>query len=162
MPIYMNYTSVPGDVTTAGHANWIEVNSFQWGVGRGITSPSGGSADREGSTPSVSEIVVTKDTDSASPNLMRAAVGIGPAAEGQTVFFDFCKTDAAQPEPYIQIEIDNTLVSGYSMSSGGDRPSESLTLNFTKITFNNIGMGPANATGQPDRAVWDLALQQGS
>jgi type VI secretion system secreted protein Hcp len=162
MPIYMNYTGIPGDVTTTGHVAWIECHSFQWGIGRGITAPSGGSADREGSTPSVSEVVLTKDTDSASTNLMRASVGVGPGAEGQTVYFDFVKTDTAQPEPYLQFELDNTLVSGWSMSSGGDRPSESVSLNFTKVTMTNIGMGAANATGQPDRAVWDLALMVGS
>jgi type VI secretion system secreted protein Hcp len=162
MPIYVNFDAIPGDVTTAGHELWIEVNSFQWGVGRGITSAAGGSADREGSTPSVSEVVLTKNTDAASTNFLRAAVGVGPGAEGKTVKIDFCKTDAAQPEPYLQFELDNTLVSGYSMSSGGDRPSESVTLNFTKVTMNNIGMGAANETGQPDRAIWDLALQKGS
>jgi type VI secretion system secreted protein Hcp len=162
MPIYMNYDTIPGDVTTSGHQGWIEVSSFQWGVGRAITSPSGGSADREGSTPSVSEIVMTKETDSSSPNLFRASVGIGPGAEGKTVKIDFCKTDAASPEPYLQYELENTLVSGWSISSGGDRPSESLTLNFTKVTMNNIGMGAANDTGTPDRASWDLALLTGS
>jgi type VI secretion system secreted protein Hcp len=160
--IYLNYDGIPGDVTTTGHEKWIEVHSFQWGVGRGITSPVGGAADREGSTPSVSEVVITKDTDQSSPNFLRASLGIGPGAEGKTILIDFCKTDAAQPEPYLQFELDNTLVSGFSMSSGGDRPSESVSLNFTKVTMNNIGMGAANETGTPDRAVWDLSLQTGS
>ena len=65
MPIYMNYNSlaVKGDVTATGYVGWIELNSFQFGVGRGISSPTGGSADRELSAPSVSEITVTKDQD---------------------------------------------------------------------------------------------------
>ncbi len=57
MPIYMQYESV-GDIAT--QKQWIEINSWQWGVGRGITSPGGGSADREGTTPSVGEINVSK------------------------------------------------------------------------------------------------------
>jgi type VI secretion system secreted protein Hcp len=56
----------------------------------------------------------------------------------------------------------NTLISGFSMSSGGDRPTESITLNFTKITYNNIGMGAANETGNPDRAEYDLETHTGS
>jgi len=60
MPIYMQYGSVPGEAAKTGHKEWIEINSFQWGVGRGISSPTGGSADRESSTPSVGEIVVKK------------------------------------------------------------------------------------------------------
>jgi hypothetical protein len=46
-----------GDVQGFGA---IDLNSFSWGIGRGISSPTGGSADRESSAPSVSEIVVTK------------------------------------------------------------------------------------------------------
>jgi hypothetical protein len=62
MPIYMQYGSISGEVVSTGQLQWVEVNSFQWGVGRGLSSPTGGSAGRESSTPSVSEIVVKKPT----------------------------------------------------------------------------------------------------
>jgi type VI secretion system secreted protein Hcp len=68
MPIYMKYNdgSIKGDKTADGHQDWIVLNSFQWGVGRGISSPTGGSKDRESSAPSLSEITVTKHQDAAS------------------------------------------------------------------------------------------------
>lgn len=162
MPIFMNYDGIPGDVTTAGHEQWIEITSWQFGVSRAMTSASASAADREGSTPSVSEIVITKATDGSSANLFRASCGLGPGGEGKTVKIDFCKTDVSQPEPYLQFELDNCLVSAWTASSGGDRPTESATLNFTKIQMNNIGMGAANDTGQPDRATYDLTTQTGS
>ncbi|OAI46943.1 hypothetical protein AYO44_01835 [Planctomycetaceae bacterium SCGC AG-212-F19] len=162
MPVFMQYDGIDGDVTTAGHEKWIEVTSWQWGCSRGMTSSSASAADREGSTPSVSEIVITKVTDGSSPNFFRASLGLGPGGEGKTVKIDFCKTDVSQPEPYMQFELTNTLVSGFTMSSGGDRPTESVSMNFTKIAFNNVGMGAANDTGQPDRAEYDLSTQTGS
>jgi type VI secretion system secreted protein Hcp len=162
MPIFLNYDGIPGDVTTTGHEKWIQCSSFQWGVGRGISNASSSPADREGSTPSVSEIVVTKDTDSASPPLMRASLGLDPVGEGKDVKIDFCKTDTSQPEPYLQLTLNNTLVSGWSISSGGDRPTETVTLNFTKVEFKNIGMGAANDTGTPDPSQYDLTTQTGS
>jgi type VI secretion system secreted protein Hcp len=162
MPIFMNYDGIPGDVTTAGHEKWIICSSFQWGIGRGISNASSSPSDREGSTPSVSEIVVTKDTDSASPPFMRAGLGLAPVGEGKDVKIDFCKTDTSQPEPYLQLTLNNTLVSGWSISSGGDRPTETVTLNFTKVEFKNIGMGAANDTGSPDPAAYDLTTQTGS
>lgn len=161
MPIFMNYDGIPGDATSGGHEQWIEISSFQWGVGRGITSATASAADREGSTPSVSEVVVSKDSDSSSPNLLRAALGFGPGAEGKTVKIDFCKTNTDQPEAYLQLELTNTLVSGYSTSSGGDRPAETVTLNFTKVAYNAIAMGPANEQGGPDRLEYDLSTQKG-
>jgi type VI secretion system secreted protein Hcp len=162
MPIFLKYDGIDGDVTTAGHEQWIEVNTFQWGVGRGITNSDGSGADREADTPSVSEIVVTKDTDSATPNLFRASVGLPPAGEGMTVNLDFCKTDTSQPEPYLQLTLTNCLVSGWSISSGGDRPQETVRLNFTAVELKNIGMGPANQTGSPDTATYDTSTQTGS
>ena len=39
MPIYVKYGTIAGNVTESGHTGWVEVNSFQWGVGRGIGSP---------------------------------------------------------------------------------------------------------------------------
>ena len=70
MPIYMKYDGIDGDVTAEGHEKWIELNSFQWGVGRGISSPTGASADRESSAPSISEITVSKMQDAATTKLL--------------------------------------------------------------------------------------------
>jgi type VI secretion system secreted protein Hcp len=153
MPIYVKYGAIQGDVTATGHEKWIEVNSFQWGVGRGISSPTGGSADREASAPSVSEIVVSKPTDVASTKLFDESL----EGEGTDVVIDFCKTDKGKLETYMTYTLTNTMVSGFSMSSGGDRPTETLSFNFTKIEFKNTAMGAANDTGSPDAVTYDLA-----
>ncbi len=162
MAIYMNYDGIPGDVTSAGHEQWFELSSFQWGVGRNITNAVGRGADREASTPSVSEIVVTKVTDSASTNLMRASLGLPPAGEGKLVKLHITKTNTDNPENILEMELENTLVSGWSMSSGGDRPMESLSLHFTKVTYVNTAMQSANDPGSPDRAMYDLSTHTGS
>src|SRR6516164_8766986 len=154
MPIYMNYNDIPGDATAEGHEKWIELKSCQWGVGRGISSPTGAAADRESSAPSVSEIVVAKDTDASSPKLLNEAY----QGEGQKVQIDFCKTDKGKLEVYLTINLENTMVSGFSLSSGSDRPSESVSLNFTKVEFKNTNMGAAGETGSPDSITYDLAL----
>ena len=140
MPIYMKYDGIEGDTTEEGHAKWIEVNSFQWGVGRGIASPVGGSLDRESSAPSVSEITITKAQDTATIKLIDASF----QGEGKTVNIDFCKTDKGKLEVYLTYTLTNTMISGYSISSGGDRPSESLSLNFTKV---EVKMNQNDATG---------------
>ena len=40
--------------------HWIEISSFSWGVGRGISTPTNGASAREGSTPGIGEITVHK------------------------------------------------------------------------------------------------------
>jgi type VI secretion system secreted protein Hcp len=152
MPIYMQYGSLKGDVTAEGHVGWIEVNSFQWGVGRGISSPTGGSSDREASAPSVSEIVVTKPTDIASVDLLKESL----EGEGQDVTIDFCKTDKGALNVYLSYTLNNTMISGFSCSSGGDRPQESLSFNFTKIQCRDVSLGSKNEDGAPATVGYDL------
>jgi type VI secretion system secreted protein Hcp len=137
VPIYMKCDGLTRGHSSSQGTGWIQLQSFQWGVGRGVTSPrdpsSGGAADRESSRPSVSEIVITKRTDVASPLFSQAALhGRGDKCE---LHFDKANTSNAQP--YMTINLENVMVARYSMSSGGDRPSESLTLNFTKIEYKN-------------------------
>jgi type VI secretion system secreted protein Hcp len=153
MPIYVQYAKIAGDVTATGHEKWIEVNSFQFGVGRGISSPTGGSSDRESSAPSVSEIVVTKPTDVASTKLFNESL----QGEGEDVTIDFCKTDKGKLETYLTYTLTNTMISGYSLSSGGDRPMESLSFNFTKVEQKSTAQGAAGDTGSPDAVTYDVA-----
>lgn len=40
--------------------HWIEISSFQFGVARGVNTPSRGASDREGSTSSIGELTVHK------------------------------------------------------------------------------------------------------
>jgi type VI secretion system secreted protein Hcp len=140
MAIYMKFGGIQGDVTAAGHTNWIELNSLQWGVGRGVSSPTGGIADRESSAPNVSEVTVTKDNDTASDGLLTEAFTGDGGGNGASVQIDFTRTQAGQLVVFQTITLTNVIISGYSTSSGGDRPTESLSLNFTKIAVTNTPM----------------------
>jgi type VI secretion system secreted protein Hcp len=150
-PIYMKYGDIQGDVTAKGFEGAVELNSFQWGVNRSISTPIIGGAGREASAPSVSEIVISKKLDSSSVPLMQQAVGDDPAH----VEADFVNKVKGKLQPYLTVKLDNTLISGYSMSSGGDRPSESLSLNFTKISIGSVGI-----KGETQNFTFDLAKQK--
>ena len=125
---YLYIEGVKGDATDARHRDWIEISSFQWGVGRGISSPMGGSADRESSAPSVSEIVVTKTSDRASPLLSRCAA---TACHYRSAVLEMRRPGG--DNRMTRYMLSNVIIGGYHMSSGGDRPTESLSINFTKI-----------------------------
>jgi type VI secretion system secreted protein Hcp len=156
MPVYMNYDelTIKGDVTEETHKNWIELYSFQLGVGRSISSPVGGSADRESTAPSVSEIMVSKFTDCSTLKLLGEAL----EGEGKTVQIDFCRTDNNKLGVYLSYTLTNCMISGHSFASGGDRPQENLSLSFTKLEYKNVAGGPANDDGSPETVAYDLAL----
>ena len=162
MPIYTKYDGIDGDVTEQGHDKWIELGSLQFGVGRAIGGTASGAAKgREASLCNCSEITVTKPADSASQDLMREAM-IG-AVPGKTVKFEFVTTGQGDSaETYTKFTLEECMISGYSLSSGGDRPMESLSLNFTKIQFTAFPQNPDGTFGTPITMDWDVIRNSGS
>jgi len=72
MPIYMKFgAKIKGDVTSDGHKDWIKIDSFQWGIGRGISSSQGSSLNRTATGASVSEVTISKMLDPASTDMMQ-------------------------------------------------------------------------------------------
>src|SRR5262245_4100391 len=129
----MKYGKIKGGVTAKGHEGWIEIQSAQLGVNRHVTSPSGRGTNREASVPAVSEIVVTKDQDGASADLLRESF----RGDGADVEIHFMKTDSQDPNPYLAIKLTNVRIASYSFAGSGGGPTgpamESLALNFTHV-----------------------------
>jgi len=132
-PIYMNCQNLTKGGSSSQGPGWIELQSFQWGVGR-----------------PVSEIVITKPIDTATPAFKRAA--LYRTHDKCTLNFDkaettkarsYMKTDTTNAEPYITIKLEDVLVSSDSSSSA----TESITLNFTKIETENKAQTGGTATG---------------
>lgn len=102
------------------------INSFQFGVGVGISTPGAGGG-REISKPSFSEITVTRTTDPLSVELLES-IATGTAYESVEIHIPAGPFVAAWC-------LSDVLLSGYSVSSGsGGSPSESLSLNYAGIT----------------------------
>lgn len=153
MAIYMKIEGIDGDATHLGHEKWIVVESFGWGMGRGISTPSGSTKNREASEPSISEITITKSMDSASSKIFtEAATG----TKGKKVEFHFVST-GSPGATYIEYELTDALISGYSLASGGDRPPESMSINFTKIQYKFIPLKENNEAGTPVTVSYDLS-----
>jgi type VI secretion system secreted protein Hcp len=150
MAIFIKFASIEGSSTDNNFKNQVEVSSLQWGAGVGLSSASGG--DRSHTTPSVSEITVTKILDKSTEELFKSllkAENIGKAT------ISFVAASKGESVAYATIEIEDVIVSGYSMSSGGDRPSESLSLNFTKFDYMYTGRD-AKQAGKPTHLIYSL------
>lgn len=152
----MKYGSIAGGATTTGYASWIDLDSFQWGVGRGVGSVSRGEDTREGSEPSVSEVVVSKRMDKSSPKLWQDAVG-GDFSNDVTICFTTTTKDKVTT--YLQYTLTKVGLSGYSASGGAnDPPGESLSLNFATVSWTYTPMS-SGVSGTPETVGWDLTKQ---
>lgn len=129
MPIYMKFDGIEGDVTAAGHENWIELQSAGWGSSRNI-STSGDAAQRTKATVQVREVVVTKERDHASGKLWREHL-IGTPKK---VEINWTVTSQGAATVFQAIKLTDVLVSSFTSSGHADsKPMEQLSFNFTEI-----------------------------
>ncbi|WP_282609170.1 type VI secretion system tube protein Hcp [Pelagibius sp. Alg239-R121] len=152
MAIYVKYEGIDGDATHQDHKKWIQVESMQWGTGRAIMTTTGSTTGREASEPSVSEVTFAKVLDSSSAHLFTEATTgvVGKKCEIHLV------STGSPGELYLTYELTNSLVSGYSVSSGGDRPSESVSVNFTKVEMKYTPFDENHKAGSPIPAGYDM------
>lgn len=129
--LYFN-ENIPGESTAETHKNWIEIHGF--GVNATRTISTGTGTPKPGLTQ-VSEIQLTKALDRSSPPLFREAlVGSKP--------FPLVKLDLnyGTEKPVDRLEFENVLISSQTFATvgGDDVPRETLSLNFTKITYYHL------------------------
>ncbi|MFK8014806.1 MAG: Hcp family type VI secretion system effector [Gammaproteobacteria bacterium] len=147
-------TEIKGTCQVDKHQNWIVVDALEFGVGRAIDSIGGGK-DRGTNNPSFSEMAFKKSTDISSADLYFQAVAGKSLGNAEIHFIQTSGTDG-KGQVYLTIELDEPIVSAYSTSSGGDRPTESFTLNFTKISYQyNAFDGDKIKTGTAKK--WNIA-----
>jgi len=106
-------------VATGFNQNELEVLSGQVGIGAAINQPS------PPSVASVSEFVFTKQLDINSHWFQLAIL------KGQSISsIEFKYYTSGSAIPYLSYRFRGVYVSGYTSSSGGDRPTESVSVNF--------------------------------
>lgn len=121
----------------------VPVYSLQVGVGAGVSAPSGGT--HTASRASVSEMTLTRHTDSTSPVLF------GYIVRG-THLPEVDLTGSLPDGTPFAYKLTGVLISGLSTSAGGTSFEESVALNFTTI----------RTTVGTNTAVYNLATNAAS
>ena len=135
---FLKFDGIDGDVTAAGHEKWIEIETFSWGVSNPVSRATGGA---QAGKPQPADFTVTVPFSIASPQLFKKALD----GDVLTAQIDAVKTDKGNPTTFLTYKLSDCLISSYSVSSGGDQPSEQLSLNFVKIEIDD--MEQQSATG---------------
>jgi type VI secretion system secreted protein Hcp len=144
---FLKIDTIPGEANEPGHAGEIELMSWSFG---GSPSQTAGMGNFESPTAAaligVHEIRITKRTDKASP-LLRQALATRRLIPMATL--NVRKMGGDEPVLYRSYTLRGVMITGLQASGSGDRPTESVSLNFTKIEFRNVGMGAQRATLPP-------------
>ena len=152
--ILLDIPDIKGQSTLKGFEDKIEVLSMSHGVAMQVTaSPS--ATERTSGRPNHQDLTVSKYVDLSTCPLIAAC---NAGTNLKTVTITVGRNDAGAILPYLVYTLENTIVSSSSVSSGGgDRPTETLTFNYSKIkwdfTEQKVDTGKKGNNG----AVWDLA-----
>lgn len=123
---FLKLDGIDGESTDDKHKNEIVVDAWSFGVTQRVSA----TGQQTTARPCVSDIVVTKGVDKASPILfMHAATGKHIPTATITV-----RKAGERPLEYLVVTMQDVIVTSInSTSSGGDSPGESLSLNFQTI-----------------------------
>ncbi len=148
--IFLRVDGIKGESTDANHKDEIEVLSWSWGVTQTSGSSAGGGASS--GKPNISELVVGKLVDKASPDLFRSCLtgkhikdvelAQRRAGAGKTNFLTITLKDVVDVKD----------------SSGGEeaRPTESISIAFAKVIYEYIPQKPNGQPGTPVVLKWDV------
>lgn len=152
MAYYLKIDGINGDVTAKGHENWIHTKTINFNVNRALSHQPGRIADREGTRPSVSELIISKVMDKSSPKIFSDAC-VGKA---KNIQLDACQTGNTLM-PYMSYTLSNAVICGYDLNATEtEYPTETITISFTKIEMRYT---PRDSQGNPDGpipAAYDL------
>ena len=155
---FLKLDGIKGESADAKHTGEIDITSFSWGLSQtGIQATGGGGGAGKVAFQDISFI---KKTDASSPLLMLNCANGTHIKEGN---FVVRKAGGTQLE-YLKLKLTDILVSSFKdhgSISGGDIPTESLSLNFAKVEYSYQQQGAdGKAQGGPILAGWDVKANQ--
>jgi type VI secretion system secreted protein Hcp len=146
--------SINGESQLTDYAQMIECLSFSHGVAQQITGDQS-NTKRTSGKPNHQDFTVTKYVDLASCKLIDYCNQAKPIA---TVNVTIGQNDNGKVTKILVYQLTNALVSSVSIGGGGGgKPQETVTFNYTKISWTyNVQKSDVTDSGN-DSATWNLA-----
>lgn len=131
--ILMQIKDVPGTSQLAGYADQIEVLSYSHGVAMQVTGDVG-NTERTSGTAGGGEFHVTKYLDAATPLMSQKCCEAASLGE---VKLTVGRNDGGTVIPFIIYTLSDVFITSiHGDIDGGDKPVESLTLNYSAIEWD--------------------------
>ena len=129
--MYIKFPDIEGESMDANHDKWIDVLSIDWGAHK---PGAGGDAARRRGDVKYGDITMTKEVDASSPKLMLACAN---GTHFPSVELEAPERPGAQAT-YMKYKLEKVRITSYSIDATGDRPMETITLNYEKIDAAEI------------------------
>jgi type VI secretion system secreted protein Hcp len=152
--IFAKIGDIKGESQDDKHKDEIDVLSFSWGVSQTGTLAHGGGGG-EGKAQ-FNDFNFTTNVSKASPALFLACAS-GQHIKDATIAVRRAGDNKAQQD-YLILKMTDVLVSSYQTagSSGGDRPTENVSMAFAKVEFTYKPQKPDGSLDAGITTGWDL------
>jgi type VI secretion system secreted protein Hcp len=146
--MFIKIDTIDGESTDKTHGKEIDVLSWSWGASQSGSMAMGGGAGKV----SMQDFTFTKSLDKSSPKLFEALATGKHLKEAKLVL------RGSSSMEYLVITFSDVLISSYSTggSSGEDRPTESISLNFAQIKMSYVEQDASGRAGAATEFGWDL------
>lgn len=159
MGIYMRYGNIQGDATQQGFEGWINITSFQWSLERKFAKDQVGRAfNREAAQAHVREVIVSKEVDNSSGEILK---NVSTAYKGEKCEIVFLRT-GNPGDTYLKFTLTDTLMQNLALNSGApERPVETLVLDFTELEIEVKILDEANVSEDTMHITYNVATGVG-
>lgn len=152
---FVRIDKINGESTDKKHSGWIEALTYNIGASQKVSttasSSGGGTAERTDIKP----FIFTKQVDSSSPKLFQACAA---GTHFDKIIVAVHRAGGDDKVKFMEYEMSNCIICDVSTNGGGqDFPSESVGINFGKITITYIKQ--KRQGGGPEGNIiagWDL------
>lgn len=151
--MFMKIDTIDGESKDSVHKKEIDVLAWSWGYSHSGSAQVGGGAGA--GKVNVQALSFTKWVDSATPKLALACFSGQLLKEAILVV----RKAGAQPVEYLKINMGDVLIASASTggSSGEDRLTENVTLNFAKVGLDYVPQDDKGAAGTAIPMTWSIA-----
>ena len=146
--------AIAGESTLTDYSQKIELLSFSHGVAQQITGDQS-NQKRTSGKPNHQDFTVTKYLDVASPVLIDYCNQAKPIP---TVTLTIGQNENGKVNAFMVYSLTNALISSVSVGGGGGgKPQETVTFNYTAISWTYKQQAPAVSDSGNSSATWNLA-----
>jgi type VI secretion system secreted protein Hcp len=156
---FLKIEGVDGESTDATHKGEIEILSYSWSENQSGTHASSAGGGGGAGKVAMQDFHFNMFVNKASPKLMLACA---TGDHLKTAKLTVRKAGGDQQE-FMTITFSDILVSAYSTggASGGDSvPTESISLNFSKVEFEYKPQKPDGTLDSPVKTGYNLATNK--